>query len=134
MQNKNIRTIPLGAAAVTVINAGDMLLSLAEVSNVPESEWQPRYSSAFERPLPFPSQSIHITLPGASLLVDANNYALSVPPGSSYFPPGYQPPPDLLAQLMEIGVRPQDSAPARHNAPRHHPCPLRPLCWHHNRK
>ena len=56
MQNKNIRTIPLGAAAVTVINAGDMLLSLAEVSNVPESEWRPRYSSAFERPLPFPSQ------------------------------------------------------------------------------
>ncbi len=108
MQNKNIRTIPLGAATVTVINAGDMLLSLAEVSNVPESEWRPRYSSAFERPLPFPSQSIHVALPGASLLVDANNYALSVPPGSSYFPPGYQPPPDLLAQLMEIGVRPQD--------------------------
>jgi len=108
MQNKNIRTIPLGAATVTVINAGDMVLSLAEVSDVPESEWRPRYSSAFERPLPFPSQSIHIALPGASLLVDANNYALSVPPGSPYFPPGYQPPPDLLAQLMQIGVRPQD--------------------------
>src|SRR5713226_2907128 len=23
---------------------------------------------------------------------------------------------------------------ARHNSPRHHPCPLRPLCRHHNRK
>ncbi len=108
MQNKNIRTIPLGAATVTVINAGDMILSLAEVSNVQESEWRPRYSSAFERPLSFPSQSIHIALPGASILVDANNYALSVPPGSPYLPRGYQPPPGLLAQLLEHGVSPDD--------------------------
>src|SRR5258708_12187629 len=106
MQNKNIRTIPLGAATVTVINAGDMLLSLAEVSNVPESEWRPRYSSAFERPLPFPSQSIHITFPGPSLLVDPNNYALSLPPGPVFFPPGYHPPPHLPAQPIEISRPP----------------------------
>jgi glyoxylase-like metal-dependent hydrolase (beta-lactamase superfamily II) len=47
-------------------------------------------------------------LPGASVLVDAGDYALSAPPDSPYLPSNYQPPPDLKAQLLEIGVRPED--------------------------
>lgn len=108
MTNSTARTISLGAATITVINVGNMILRLSEVLNVPESEWHPRYSSVFEQPLPFPSQSIHISLPDASILVDANNYALAVPPGSPYLPPQYQPPPSLLDQLLEQGIRPSE--------------------------
>jgi glyoxylase-like metal-dependent hydrolase (beta-lactamase superfamily II) len=108
MTNNTARTIPLGAATITVINVGNMMLKLSRVMNVPESEWRPRYSSAFERPLPFPSQSVHIALPGISVLVDANNYAISVPPDSPYLPRNYEPPPSLLDQLFEKGIRAQD--------------------------
>jgi glyoxylase-like metal-dependent hydrolase (beta-lactamase superfamily II) len=105
---KFVRTLPLGAATVTIINQGDLRLSLAESLNVPESEWRPRYASDFERPLLFPSQSIHIALPKASVLVDANNYARSVTPASPFLPPNYQPPPDLITQLLEQNIHPED--------------------------
>jgi glyoxylase-like metal-dependent hydrolase (beta-lactamase superfamily II) len=108
MMNSTPRTISLGAATITIINAGNMILKLSEVMNVPESEWRSHYSSAFEKPLPFPSQSVHIALPDASILVDVNNYAIAVPPGSPYLPPNYQPPLDLLDQLLEKGIRSQD--------------------------
>jgi glyoxylase-like metal-dependent hydrolase (beta-lactamase superfamily II) len=108
MTNSTPRTISLGAAKITLINAGNMILKLSEVLNVPESEWRSRYSSDFERPLPFPSQSVHIALADASILVDANNYAITVPPGSPYLPPNYHPPPGLLDQLLEKGIRSQD--------------------------
>ena len=102
------RTLPLGPATVSVINLGDLKFSLAETLNVPESEWRPRYAAAFERQLLFPSQSIHIALPGASVLVDANNYAFSVTPDSPYLPPNYQPPADLITQLLERNIYPED--------------------------
>jgi hypothetical protein len=86
MTNSTSRTISLGAATIIIINVGNMILNLSEVINVPESEWRPRYSSAFEKPLPFPSQSIHIALPDASILVDANNYTIAVPPDSPFLP------------------------------------------------
>jgi len=108
MTNSTPRTISLGAATVTVINAGNMILKLSEVLNVPESEWRSRDSSDFDRPLPFPSQSVHIALADASILVDANNYTIAVPPGSPYLPPNYQPPPGLLDQLLEKGIHSQD--------------------------
>ncbi len=75
---------------------------------MPESEWRPRYAAAFERQLLFPSQSIHIALPGASVLVDANNYAFSVTPDSPYLPPNYHPPADLITQLLERNIYPED--------------------------
>jgi glyoxylase-like metal-dependent hydrolase (beta-lactamase superfamily II) len=103
-----IRTLPFGTATLTVINQGDLRLSLAESLNVPESEWRPHYASEFEQPLLFPSQSIHIALPEASVLVDANNYARSVTPDSTFLPPNYQPPPDLITQLLEQNIHPED--------------------------
>ena len=102
------RTISLGSAAVSVINVGDIRLKLAETLDVPESEWRPRYGDIFEQAFTFPSQCVHIALPGASVLVDASNFALSFPPGSPYFQPGYQPPPGLIDQLREQGIYPGD--------------------------
>ena len=105
----NTRTISLGSATVSIINVGDLCITLSEIMNVPESEWRPGYADILGQPAFFPSQCIHIALPDASVLIDANNYALSAPPGYPYaMPEGYQPPPDLISQLLERGIRPQD--------------------------
>jgi glyoxylase-like metal-dependent hydrolase (beta-lactamase superfamily II) len=48
-------------------------------------------------------------LPGASIIVDPNDYNASCPPGSNDHPsPGYRAPPDILAQLDELSVKPED--------------------------
>ncbi len=101
-------TIPLGAATITIINVGDLVFRLSEVMNVPESEWRPRYAAEFEQPLSFPSQCIHIALPGASILVDAGDYAVAVSLNTPYIPPDYSPPPGLIDQLRERSISPQD--------------------------
>jgi glyoxylase-like metal-dependent hydrolase (beta-lactamase superfamily II) len=107
--NNDTRTIALGAVTVTIINVGNLRLTLSEIMHVPESEWRPRYSGIFDQPAFFPSQCIHIAFPDTSVLVDANNFALSAPPDSPYAPPvGYQPPPDLPTQLLACGIRPED--------------------------
>jgi hypothetical protein len=54
------RTISLGAATVSIINVGDVRLTLSEIMNVPQDEWRPRYSGVFDQPLFFPSQCIHV--------------------------------------------------------------------------
>lgn len=102
------RTIQFGAATITIINVGDLMFRLSEVMNVPESEWRPRYAAQFEQPLSFPSQCMHIALPGASILVDAGDYAVAVSLNTPYVPPNYSPPPGLIAQLLERGIAPGD--------------------------
>src|SRR5579884_2229229 len=98
--NTEMNAMVLGTAIVSNLNTGDLTITLSEMMNVPESEWRPRYADILGKPRVFPSQCVHIALPGASVLVDANNYALSAPPGYPYaMPEGYQPPPDLLTQL-----------------------------------
>jgi glyoxylase-like metal-dependent hydrolase (beta-lactamase superfamily II) len=57
---------------------------------------------------PFPSQSIHIALADASILVDINNYALAISLAPSYSPPDYSPPPDVVEQLLSQGIHPED--------------------------
>jgi len=107
--NHDTHTIALGAATVSLINVGNVRLTLSEIMPVPEDEWRPQYAGIFDQPGFFPSQCIHIALPEASVLVDANNFALSTPPGSPYAPPvGYQPPPDVLIQLHERGIAPKE--------------------------
>src|SRR5438105_12337840 len=101
-------TILLGDATVTIINAGDMVIDMTEVLAVPESEWRPLYGSSLEGRRPFPSQSIHIALPGASILVDINDYALAKSLDSSYFQPNYSPPPGVVEQLQAQGIHPED--------------------------
>ena len=103
------RTFPLGATTVSVINVGDIQLTLAKTIDVPESNWRPLYGKAFEQAQVFPSQCVHIALPGgASVLVDAGDFALSFPPDSPDHLPDYQPPPGLIAQLLEKGIHPAD--------------------------
>ncbi len=104
MTNTTPRTIPVGDATVTIINAGDMVINMAEALAVPESEWRPLYGSSLKGLRPFPSQSIHIALPGASILVDINDYALAESLDSSYFQAKYAPPPSVVMQLLAQGI------------------------------
>jgi glyoxylase-like metal-dependent hydrolase (beta-lactamase superfamily II) len=102
------RTLSLGDATIAIMNAGDMMVDMAEELNAPESEWRPLYGSLLEGPRPFPSQSVHIALPGASILVDINNYALAISLEPSYLPPDSTPPPPIVEQLASIGVRAEE--------------------------
>ncbi len=96
-----------GSATVAIINVGDIQFRLSDEIMVPEDE-RAAAPASFTQLRPFPTQCFHIALAGASVLVDACNYHLSFPPDSPYFWPGYQAPPGLLAQLAEIGLRPED--------------------------
>ncbi len=98
----------VGDASVSVINVGFLRFSLADVMNVPENDWRPLYTGTFDSPSLFPSQSIHISLPGASIVVDPGDYAISAPADSKYRPENYEPPPALTVQLRENGIHPED--------------------------
>jgi hypothetical protein len=37
------RTLSLGGATITIINAGDILVDMAEELSAPESKWRPLY-------------------------------------------------------------------------------------------
>jgi hypothetical protein len=107
MAHTTPRTILVGDARVTIINAGDMVINMAQALAVPESEWRPLYGSSLEGLRSFPSQSIHIALPGASILVDINDYALAESLDPSYFQAHYTPPPSVVEQLLTQGIRPE---------------------------
>jgi glyoxylase-like metal-dependent hydrolase (beta-lactamase superfamily II) len=98
--NESVRSIQLGAATVTLIDVGELLFSLADWLPVPEHKRPPD----FARPIPFPTQCVHLALPGASILVDASRFD---PAESPHANPGYQPPPGLLDGLSAAGISPE---------------------------
>ncbi len=106
--NASLRSITIGKAKVSIINLGELSLSLAETMNVTESDSSAKYSKYFDRQLLFPSQSVFLALPGASIVVDPNDYESSVPSDSPYRPRDYKPPQNLIVQLHQIRVRPED--------------------------
>jgi glyoxylase-like metal-dependent hydrolase (beta-lactamase superfamily II) len=98
----------IGSARVTLLNAGNMRVRLADEYAVPEAVWRPRYADLFERPSIFPSLSVYVELHGVRVLVDANDYRATVTPDSPYALTNYTAPPPLPAQLASVGVRPED--------------------------
>lgn len=105
---QGMETMRIGAARVTILNAGNLRLHLSEEMAVPESIWRPQYADLFERPGVCPSLSVYIELGAARALVDANDYRAAVTPDSPYALPNYTPPPDIPAQLAALGVQPGD--------------------------
>lgn len=103
---QDVRSIRVGTAQVTVLNAGDLALRLADELAVPEEEWRPQYAELFERRQTCPSLSVLIQQANATVLVDANDYRATVRPDSPYSLPDYTPPPDIPAQLTHLGLQP----------------------------
>ena len=99
-----LTTMHVGAARVTILNAGDMPLKLSEELAVPESLWRPQHADLFEKALVFPSLSVFIEHQSARVLVDANDYRATVSPDSPYALAGYTPPPPIHIQLATLGV------------------------------
>lgn len=67
------QTWQVGAARVTLLNAGDLRMRLAEEMAVPEQVWRPRYADLFEALGACPCLSALVELGGMRLLVDAND-------------------------------------------------------------
>ncbi|HZC04219.1 MAG TPA: MBL fold metallo-hydrolase, partial [Ktedonobacterales bacterium] len=101
-------TLRVGAAQVTMLNAGDLRLRLSEELAVPESVWRPEYADLFERAGVCPSLSAYIELGDARVLVDIGDYRATVTPGSEYALDGYTPPPGIPTQLARLGVAPEN--------------------------
>ena len=101
-------TLAIGDARVTVLNAGDLRLHLAEEMAVPEEVWRPSYADLFEPVGVCPSLSVYIEHAGARTLVDIGNYRATVTPESGYALDDYTPPPAITAQLASLDVAPAD--------------------------
>jgi glyoxylase-like metal-dependent hydrolase (beta-lactamase superfamily II) len=106
VMGNDTHTLRVGSARVTVFNVGDLGVAPAEWFTKQRQEWAPRYGNVLERRTQVPVYCAHIAMGDLSLVVDAGRF--DVTQDSSYFVPGYQPPPDLLTRLAEIGVRPED--------------------------
>src|SRR5689334_6947064 len=101
-------TFALGSAQVTLLNAGDMRVRLADEYAVPEEVWRQGYADLFDQPSILPSLSVYVELNGVRVFVDANDYRATVTPESSYTLADYTPPPPLPAQLASLGAQPEE--------------------------
>lgn len=99
--------LEVGAAELSIINLGDLNYRLKDVINVPESKWRPLYGDLYESKLPFPSQSVLVSLGGNLILVDAGDYKIFAAEGKEYVKRGYRPPPGLVSQMRRGGSAPE---------------------------
>jgi glyoxylase-like metal-dependent hydrolase (beta-lactamase superfamily II) len=105
MQNLNC-----GNIRISIINTGDLALSLKEMESVPEED-QARLSSLIENNASFPCNSILIEAQGKNILIDPGNYKFIRSFDASFaamVPAGYIAPPDLETQLKSLDITPGD--------------------------
>jgi glyoxylase-like metal-dependent hydrolase (beta-lactamase superfamily II) len=101
-----MRKLSVGQARVSIFNVGDFIWNLSEKFNISRDEWFPDNAAYFTQPQLFPTQSIHVALPNASILIDPCHHDIS--PGLLSILPDYQQPPDLISQLLASGIRPEE--------------------------
>ncbi len=95
----------VGAATVRIFTVGTLRVDLSTWFDLPQDRWPAAYAADIAEPVLIPAQCTHIEMPGMSMLVDACDAAGLA--DSSYAPPNYQPPPDLLTQLRGAGIAPE---------------------------
>lgn len=108
IMDKDVQAYRVGRAKVLAINIGDSLATIEDMVNIPKSERPPEYDSSFRTQFLAPTWSIHISISNASILVDPNEYYLTTPRDSQYFPLDYSPPPKLEDQLISNRVMPEN--------------------------
>jgi len=96
-----------GETSVYVIKVGDFKASLSQQLNVLEKDWQPKYRDLFEGEILSPSNCVLVRSAGSVVVVDPNDFALTFPP-QVYPSSDYKVPPDLVTQLEDISVKPED--------------------------
>jgi glyoxylase-like metal-dependent hydrolase (beta-lactamase superfamily II) len=103
-----LKKIFVGNAIVSIFNNGELAIRLADIMNA-RSRWDSSYDEFVKTMRLFSSLTIHISLPGkTSIIVDPNDYLLSLPSGSEYSPPSYVPPPRIFDQLESSGILPSN--------------------------
>ncbi|GAC1432297.1 MAG: MBL fold metallo-hydrolase [Chloroflexota bacterium] len=100
----DVQVMRVGEATVTIINVGDLRADLGDWIPVPAHERPAHYGALFAQPLAVPVNCVCVSMPGATLLIDAGRYEAGAGPDSIL--PAYQPPPGLLARLGEAGITP----------------------------
>lgn len=99
------RRVALGEIVLTVFLIGKLRMKLSELvrsdTRLPD---RVNLDSFVELPI----YSAHLSLGGASIVVDPCDYESLCPPEEPWRPPGYVVPPPLLSQLAESGVRPEE--------------------------
>jgi glyoxylase-like metal-dependent hydrolase (beta-lactamase superfamily II) len=104
MKKKMAMRIQRGDTTVTILPIGELLVRLADWLRLAEADWPPERRELFATPLRVPVQSVHISRPGRSVLVDPCHPELLAHSGDLV--PGAAPAPGLLEQLAAIGVDP----------------------------
>src|SRR5260221_8899318 len=99
-----VRQLRLGAATITILNAGDIEETFGLA--VPDDDHDPALEASFSQPQILPFQAVHIALDGASVMVDAFDFAAITSIMKFKPPAGYTPPPDQLTQLRAAGIDP----------------------------
>ena len=102
--DNDIRAIPLGPTTVSVINVGDVEISLSTEMDPPTGGWPPEIEPIVTQRHRFSQNCIYARVGGISLLVDPS--VNETMPGSPNAIPNYTPPPGLLAALASLGVAP----------------------------
>jgi len=98
------QTINIGRARVRLLNLGTLLVDLTDWFGAADAARTPELAALLALPAELPMLVVLIVLPETIILVDACD-PLSIAE-SSYAEPGYQPPPDLDAQLAAAGIAP----------------------------
>lgn len=101
-----ITPVRVGAATVTILNAGDMLERMTLV--VPPEEREMAKEAGFDRRAVYPFLCAHIGVPGASIMVDTCDYPASMAILEAAAPPDYVPPPSIPEQLRALDIPPED--------------------------
>jgi glyoxylase-like metal-dependent hydrolase (beta-lactamase superfamily II) len=100
-----VQTTRVGAATISVIDVYGIPTKIEELVQAPVGERSAAEAALFARTVALPVNCIVIQLPGVSVLVDAGTYDAAF---DSSDQANRQPPPDLLARLAGIGVRPAE--------------------------
>lgn len=105
--SKPHRTFQLGKATISIFDIGDIYLPLAPYMNVPENDLTERTDlHGLKDQEVIPLQFTLIQLPETTVLVDAGIHDVENNP--KYAIPDYVPPPSLVEQLAQNGVRLED--------------------------
>ena len=94
----------LGAATVSLFHIGMLHVRLAEWLSLDQSGWPAQYDRLFDQPIGVPIQSVHIGLPGRSVLIDPCHPELLAYVGEAVA--GVAAAPSLLAQFGTAGLDP----------------------------
>jgi glyoxylase-like metal-dependent hydrolase (beta-lactamase superfamily II) len=97
-----VQSFNVGDARVFIFNVGDLNFKPSEAVSLPDSDQ--KYSEILDRTIQIPCQSVLISLPNSTVLVDPGDHSRFLRSSPEYAVPEETLPPTLVDQLSHIGV------------------------------